>query len=67
MAFIVNYNTMQTINKYKTASDACFEVAKRLAELAKTGGNVALSGGETPKLLFLGYRRGQNNSLQLSL
>ena len=52
MAFIVNYKMMQTINKYKTANDACFEVAKRLAELAKTGGNVALSGGETPKLLF---------------
>ena len=35
MAFIVNYNAMQTINKYKTANDACFEVAKRLAELSK--------------------------------
>jgi len=43
---------MQTINTFHTAEDACFAVAKELAELAKVGGNVALSGGETPKKLF---------------
>lgn len=43
---------MNKINTYKTASDAYIEVTHRLVKLAKTGGNVALSGGETPKLLF---------------
>jgi len=52
MAFIVNYKNMQTINTYRTAEDACLAVAKRLSELAKIGGTVALSGGETPKKLF---------------
>ena len=43
---------MQTINTFQTAEDACFAVAKELSKLAKTGGTVALSGGETPKKLF---------------
>lgn len=43
---------MQKNNKFHTAEDACLAIAKELSELAKVGGTVALSGGETPKTLF---------------
>lgn len=37
---------------FNNAQEACTVLAGRLEELAKQGGNVALSGGSTPKLLF---------------
>ncbi|MEG0517898.1 MAG: 6-phosphogluconolactonase [Bacteroidales bacterium] len=39
-------------NIYENAEQTCVALATRLALLAQTGGCVALSGGNTPKLLF---------------
>lgn len=54
MVVIVNYKKdyMDNINIYKDSYSACFQIAKELQELNKTGGTVALSGGSTPLVLF---------------
>ena len=40
------------IKVFNTAEETCEAVAKLLADKAKEGGNIAISGGSTPKLLF---------------